>query len=184
MIEILKKITPDEALRILNVLSDKYPDIQEKIINEAREILDDVDVEDIADDVFFTLDLLDVQDLLESSGSNDDGYMSPEEMAEEMVESELEPFSQRMMEYFDLQMFEQATHYCQGVMLGLYKFAHESKTEFKEWAADIPEGKFDDFLRLWNKQTEDKKAVVAMHDFLLEHCGKWAKKTIKKSTRK
>jgi len=72
------------------------------------------------------LDSIDVRELWDRSGSHSDGYTSPEDMAMEMVEEELDPFSDQIVRYHNLGLHEEEKLYCMGVLKGLYRFEKEA----------------------------------------------------------
>ena len=67
--------------------------VPEQYTYEAEKLLGPVDPDEIAEDVFFALESIDVHELWDRSGSHSDGYTSPEYMAMEMVEEEIDQFS-------------------------------------------------------------------------------------------
>jgi hypothetical protein len=96
---ILANITSDQAVHILKVLWEKRSDVREIIVNEAERLLGPVDPDEIAEDLFFALESIDVHELWDRSGSHSDGYTSPEDMAMEMVEEEIDQFSDQIQRY-------------------------------------------------------------------------------------
>ena len=89
---------------------------------EVRSVLE---AAEIAEDVFFVLNLLDVHDLWDRSGAQRNGYFPLEEVAAEMMEEELEPFFEQVRSYGRLGMLIQAQTYCMSVLCGIYHFTHE-----------------------------------------------------------
>jgi len=73
--DILTTITQNEAFTILKSLAKEDENIKKRIEQLAIEYLEDVDVEEIADAVYFDLDLIEVEDLWDRSGSTRDGYV-------------------------------------------------------------------------------------------------------------
>ena len=67
--DILATITPDDAFAILKSLAKEDKNIKKRIEQLAIEYLEDVDVEEIADAVYFDLDLIEVEELWDRSGS-------------------------------------------------------------------------------------------------------------------
>lgn len=171
--EILNKISPEEALEILRCLVRKDPNIAQQIEKEAELLLKKVDLEEICEDVFFTLDGIDVEELWDRSGASRYGYTSPEDMAVEMMEEELEPFNKEVIKYLELDMAKEAKLYCMGVLKGIYQYVQESKSEFKDWATDVPEECFGYLLREWKKRAENKNDFKDMEKFLEKECNKW-----------
>jgi len=178
--EILNKISSEEALEILRRLAKKDSDISETIVQEAIKILKKIDLEEICEDVFSVLDGIDVHELWDRSGPRTDGYSSPEEMAVEMMEEELDPYNKQVIKYLELGMAKEAKLFCMGVLKGIYRYVQESKSEFKDWAIDIPEECFGYLLEEWKKRTKDKYDLNDMNRFLEKECGGWAKWAVKK----
>ena len=102
MENLIDKISPYEALTILKQLAKADKIIEKKIIEIAEGIIRNVDVEEICEEVFFVLDGIDVHELWDRSGSTSYGYISPEEMAVEMIEEELDSFNQEVIRLCEL----------------------------------------------------------------------------------
>ena len=163
--EIIDKINPLEALRILEILCRKNAEIlkrtEELFLNRIRE----VDVEEIAEEVFSDIDFIDVEDLWDKSGSSRYGYTDPADAAWEMVEEVIEPHLKKMKRLRSLGMFHEEMRYCMGVISGLYQFESESSTEFKDWAVDIPGELADTILSEWKDSHKDSELLAAMESF-------------------
>jgi len=110
--DILANITSDQAVQILKTLWEKRSDVREIIVSEAERLLVPVDPDEIAEDVFFILESIDVHELWDRSGSHRDGYTSSEDMAMEMVEEELDSFSDEIVRYHNLGLHEEEKLYC------------------------------------------------------------------------
>jgi hypothetical protein len=175
MKDILDKIQPTEALVILRKLAESDTGIRKRITEIAEDLIKDVDIDEICNDVFSTLDFIDVHELWDRSGAFSDGYTSPEDMAYEMIEEVLSPFEKEVYRLFDLGMVQEAKLSCMGVLKGLYKYEHESKSEFKAWVADVPEECYDHLLREWRKLNKSKKEGKGMDTFLERECSNWAR---------
>jgi uncharacterized membrane-anchored protein YhcB (DUF1043 family) len=173
--KIFEKISGKEALEILRRLAKKDPDIAQQIAKEAKQLLKTVNMGEICEDVFSVLDGIAVGELWDRSGPSSSGYSSPEEMAVEMMEEELDPYNKEVVKYFELAMAQEGKLYCMGVLKGIYKYAHESNSEFKDWATDVPEECFGYLLEEWKKRTKRKKDLKNMEDFLSIECSDWAK---------
>ncbi len=175
MKDILDKILPTEALVILRKLAESDTGIRKRIAGIAEALIKYVDIDETCDDVFITLDFIDVHELWDRSGESSNGYTSPEDMAYEMVEEALDPFEKEVHRLFDLGLTEEATLSCMGVLKGLYKYEHESESEFKDWAADIPGECYGHLLREWRKLNKSKKDDKDMDSFLERECSKWVR---------
>ena len=173
--DILAQLTPEQALEVVRRLYKRDKNIRQAIMEEAKSVLEAIDVDETAEEVFFMLDSIDVQDLWDRSGAGRDGYSSPGEEAVEMMEEELAPFFEQVRRYQQLRMFPQAQTYCMGVLLGIYRFDQESKSEFREWAVDIPLECFGYLLDEWRKGCESSTAGTEMDEFVKNSCPNWAK---------
>ena len=147
--DIFNKISPDEALTILRQISKTDNVLKKKIIELAKELYSNIDVDGICADVFYALDGIDVHELWDRAGPKRDGYSSPEDMSVEMFEEALEPFVQEMHRLLDLKMRQEAKEYCKGILKGIYQYEESSGSEFKNWATDLPGESFGDILGEW-----------------------------------
>lgn len=175
----IDRISPEQALEILRRLARNSPTIRKQIENEAEEVLKKIDVEDICEDVCSALNGIDVQELWDRSGSSRQGYSGPEDMAAEMMEEELEPFYKEVFKYLEMSMANEAKLYCMGVLKGIYQYEQDSKSEFKDWAADIPGECFGYLLLEWKKRAANANDLKEMGEFIEKECGKWAERALK-----
>lgn len=174
MDELIQNLTPEQALEAVRRLAAEGGEIREAILRQARSVLADVDLHETAEEVFFALDLIDVDECCERSGSRRNGYKSPDEAALEMMEEELDPFFEQAGRYHELGMLEEEKVYCMGVILGIYRFEQESKSEFKEWSVDNPAECADYLLGQWRKGCGDQAAAKEMDNFIKRSCPQWA----------
>jgi hypothetical protein len=180
MDDVISKLTAEQALKIVERLGRKGGDIQEAVRTEAMNVLTEINLDETAEEVLLILDSIDVQDCWDRSGSSHDGYTSPDEVAAEIIEQELQPFSDQVERYHELGMPEQEAAYCMGVILGIYRYERESKSEFREWSADIPVECGGFLLDKWRKRNQDKSSIHAMHEFIRGRCAEWSKRLIDK----
>ena len=96
---IFDEISADDALAILRLLAKEDTKIARRIEQIAIEYLRDVDIEDIASQVYFELDSIEVEEVWERSGRTRNGYVEPTEMAFQMFEDALDPFIEEMKKY-------------------------------------------------------------------------------------
>jgi hypothetical protein len=61
-----------------------------------------------------------------------------------------------------------------AVILGIYRFEHESKSEFKQVAEDIPAECAANLLEEWRERNPEQARVDAMDAFIRGRCPKWA----------
>ena len=174
MKKLIDKISPGEALMIIQQLAKTDKSIRGKIEEIAEGIIRDVDFEEICDDVLFVLNTIYVEDLWDRSGATQYGYVTPEDMAIEMMEEELDPFNQKIFRLCELNMQKEAKLYCMGVLKGIYKYDQKSKSEFKDRAADVPAECFSYLIDEWKKRNNNDVDIKEMNSFLKKECGKWA----------
>lgn len=172
--ELISKLTGEQAIDVLCRLTKERGTIAEAILDEARRVLATVDIDEIADQLFFQLDMIDVQDCWDRSAATRDGYVSAEDAAMELIEEELQPFHDQMKRYRELMMDKQERDYCMGIILGLYRYEQESKSEFKDWCEDLPLSCAGSTLDDWREQNGIPAASVAMNGFFQQRCPKWA----------
>ncbi len=177
MKDILTNISPEQAAGILKQLWDKGDVFRKAILAEAENMLTTVEVNEVAQDVLFNLDFIDVHELWDRSGPGRDGYTSTEEMAMEMVEDELSPFNDQIDRYHNLKMYELEKIYCMGVLKGLYLFEKEGDSEFRDWATDIPGECYRSLLETWQDRVLSQHHKDEMDDFLKTACPDWANPT-------
>lgn len=175
MNDVIKKLTPEQALEVVMRLSDKGDALGDAVVAEARNVLSEIDLHEIADDVFFVLDSVDAQDFWNRAGNSRDGYTSPDEAAVELIDEELQPFVDQARRYHDLGMIEQEATYCRGVILGIYRYAHESTSEFRNWAVDIPIDCAGALLTEWRERGQDSISIAAMDEFIRDRCPDWVR---------
>ena len=179
MNELLSKLTGEQALQVLKGMASDDAGLARKIDIEAKRVLAAVDIDEVGEDVFCTLDMIDVQDCWDRAGSGRDGYTSPEDAVVELIEEELQPFVDQMKRYHELNMLKQERDYCAGVILGLYRYEKESKSEFRNWSEDLPMDSAGWLRDEWRERTADKAMRNTMDDFIRERCPDWAKQMIR-----
>jgi hypothetical protein len=174
MADLISKLTGEQALQVVARLWRRGGKIREAVLAEATDVLTAIDVDATADEVFSALDSLDVTDCWDRSGESRDGYTSPDEAAAEMIDDELRPFLEQVDRYHEMGMPEQEATYCRGVLFGLYRYEHESKSEFSDWSVDIPVEYGGRLLGMWRKRNRGGNEGRAMDEFILRCCPKWA----------
>lgn len=81
--------------------------------------------------------------------------------------------------YHAMGMAKQELETCMGVILGIYRYEKESKSEFKDWCMDIPAGFAEDLLDEWRKRNRAASARTAMDAFIRQRCPDWAKHMVR-----
>ena len=180
--ELLHNLTGEQALEIVRRLAEKKGAVAQAVAATAREMLAAVEIEEIADDVFVSLDCVDVEACWDMAGASRYGYTSPDEAALQLIEEGLQPFFDQVDRYHDLGMADQERDYCMAVLLGAYRYEEESESEFKDWCEDMPLECAGHLLDTWRRRTTHQKSRAAMNRFIRQHCPKWAKYLTRKSS--
>jgi hypothetical protein len=163
--DILAVISPDQAVVVLNELV-KDPQIRKRAEEIALAVVSDVDIDSVAEDVFYELDSIAVKDVWDNSGATRDGYVDPGEYAWQLFEDALEPFEQHLHKCRELSLTKQAQHQCMGILKGVWRFKKESKSEFKDWAVDAPGENMVRIFEEWKKKSNDPKDINEVKSFL------------------
>ena len=106
--DILKSISAEEASSVLQQLVATSPAIRKKAEEIALALVNDVDPEEVAEDVFLELDSLRVEDVWDNSGARRDGYVDPADYAWEMFAEALQPSLQELLRYQNLALHVRA----------------------------------------------------------------------------
>jgi len=170
---LISSLTGEQAHEVLMRLARKGGPVAEAVLAAAKGVLNAVDVDGIAKDVFHALDRINVESCWERAGASRDGYTSLDEAAYGLVEAALAPFAEQIRQYRRLKMLAQEREYCMGVVLGAYRYEQESRSEFKDWCQDAPLSYVGILLDAWRKRTADPSAKAAMDEFIRLRCPGW-----------
>ena len=166
---ILSKLTPHQALDLLHILVDEDKQLCRKIVEKALEMFQTFDIDDVASEVYDSLNFLSTDELFDSSGKKSYGYVDPNECAFEMVEGAVEPFIQQMRKLIDLELNEQAIKYCKGILKGIYKYKQEAENDFADWAADAPDTIIENIMYFWEENVKDNNDIEEIEKFIKEN---------------
>jgi hypothetical protein len=184
MDDLISRLTAEQATKVLERLGRKEGPVGEAVVAEVKNLLSEsespeiVDVHEVADDVFCALNSVDVEDCWDQSGCSRYGYTSPDEAAEQIVEAELQQFFDQTEEYHKLGLLDLEATYCMGVLLGIYRYERESKSEFRSWCKGIPGLYADLLLTQWQERTKGTAAIPAVRNFVRERCPEWTKSPV------
>jgi hypothetical protein len=174
MNDVAGKITSEQALLIVERLCRKGGDVRDAIVAEAISLLSEFSLDEIADEVFDALDLIDIQDCWDLAAAHGGSRAATAEAAVDVIEEELQPFFDQIERYHDLGLIVQEANYCMGILAGIYRFEQVSEAEIKNLAGDLPREYAGTLLDDWRKRNTDKDGVEAMEGFVREKCPKWA----------
>ena len=85
----------------------------------------------------------------------------------------IEPYLEELKKLQALGMSAQANQMCMGLLLGLYKFEHESASKFKGWAGDAPIVFAETVVDAWKAGTPSRADVAAVKAFIEHELGGW-----------
>jgi hypothetical protein len=176
--EIIDQLSPVDALVILKALAREDDQLAIRIAEKATLYLSNVDPEEVALVLYDQLNWLEVEEVWDRAGPKRHGYVDPAEAANEMIEEVIEPFLQELRKYQKLEMRAQANQMCMGLVLGLYRFESESKSTFKDWAADAPAEFAGVVIDAWKEGSPGRKDVREVKAFVDEELGGWVTRWI------
>ena len=171
----IEGLNPDTAKRVLAALYEENPSLRELLSSTVERILGEIDWLDVSEELFVALESVDVSEVWDNAGGDDFGYTDPIDAASDLAEEEILPFRQEMRRYLKLNRRDVARRYCYGMLHGLYRFAREAESEFKEYADDSLSDHFDAVLREWRKGSPDDQDKEEMCRFLEENCPRWVR---------
>jgi hypothetical protein len=70
-------------------------------------------------------------------------------------------------------MNTEANRMCMGLLLGLYRFKHESTSEFKDWGPDAPSNFAWTVVDAWKAGSPSRADVKAVKAFIEDELGGW-----------
>ncbi|MDR2713870.1 MAG: hypothetical protein LBB91_12245 [Clostridiales bacterium] len=163
-LDFVKALDQTTAIRILLQLCQEKA-IAEQIIDMAKVTLSEVSAQEIAEEVFESLNSILVEDLWDNSGKTRYGYEDPADVAFEMIETEADEYVQEMLKYRQLGMKREEKAYCQGILEGILKYGNEGTNDFHDWAPDDPYTIADNIFQEWKTHNteEDIKDIQAIY---------------------
>lgn len=170
---LLDEYIEDNPLEVLHGLLNSDRELKQKARKLAAKHLASVSWENIAGNLFNSLDLIRVEDLYDTSGKTRYGYVEPVERADETFEETLEPYVKELERCLKLKMPKETASHCMGILKGLYDFEKDAVTEFRDWIPDTPRECFDDVLERWSETVSDPKARAMMDQFIAANCPEW-----------
>ncbi|TEU19246.1 MAG: hypothetical protein E3J21_04285 [Anaerolineales bacterium] len=171
--EIIDHLSPTDALSILRTLASSDEQLAARIAEIATAHLSEVDPEEVAAVLYDELDALEVEEVWDRAGPKRDGYVDPSEAAYGMVEEVIDPYLEELKKYQKLGMNAEANRMCMGLLLGLYRFKHESTSEFKNWAPDAPSGFAWAVVNAWKAGSPSRADVKAVKAFIEDYLCGW-----------
>ena len=171
--EVINQLSSQDALAVLKTLADGDTQLAKHIAEIAIEYLSEVDVDDVAEEVYYALESLQVENVWDRSGSTRYGYVEPYEVVDEMIDGAMAPYFDELVRYQKLKMDDEAMSFCKGLLSGLYRFEYECKTEFRQWAPDCASNYAEEVLGKWQAKCVSQEALDEMNAFIQKQLPKW-----------
>ena len=171
--EVINQLSPQDALAVLKTLADSDASLARRIAEIATEYLSQVDADNVTEEVYFSLESLQVEDVWDKAGSTRDGYVEPYEVVNEMIDGVMTAYFDELVRYQKLKMGDESMSFCKGLLLGLYKFEYKCKTEFREWAPDYASSYAEEVLGKWQTKCVSQEALDEMNAFIQKQLPKW-----------
>ncbi len=170
---VIDQLSPRDALAVLKTLARQDTETAARIAEVATAYLRGVDLEEVAFDLYDDLTLLRVEEVWDRAGRKRHGYVEPSEAAYEMIEETLDPHLEDLKKYQRLGMDAEAAHICMGLLLGFYRFDHDSDAEFKDWAPDAMEAFAQAVVRAWRAGKPARAEADTVEAFIEERLSGW-----------
>ena len=170
---IIAQVSPTDAIAILQALASSDEALAARIAEMALVRLQQVDAEEVAAALYDELAALEVEEVWDRAGRTRHGYVEPGEAADQMIEGVLAPFLKDLTRYQKLGLGTEANRMCEGLLLGFYRFKHESTSEFKNWAPDAPIIFAEAVVDAWKSGSPNKNDLKALKAFVTEELGGW-----------
>ena len=164
--DFLETINPRDAVEILKILYAQDVKVAKRIERAGNQYLSGVDLGQIAEKVYSSLDRLDIVELSGRSGSGPHGYEEPGNVACEMIEETLEPFWAEMKKYQKFSKTTEAKFYCMGILKGINRYEKESRSQVKDWAGDGVSEYFYWIYKEWEKGCRNPQERKEMKEFV------------------
>jgi len=136
--DILDMLSPVEAASVLRALLERRPKLREQAREAAKELVDDVSPEGVAEDVKWSMLQLGYEELNARAGRHEWGYVEPTDAAWELLEEAIEDFVMDARRRRELGLVAAAESMFQGIVLGLYEIRDAPSGDVLGWAPDFP----------------------------------------------
>lgn len=170
---IINHLTLEQAQSVLRAITAENPAIAERAIEIALAQRGIESWEDVAYGLVDGLEYLKPEEVWDRAGPTRDGYVDTPEAAEEMIEEVVAEYLTEMKRYHALGMKQEASELCKGLAAGFYRFAHQSKSEFKNWAGDGPQAFAESAVELWKEGSPSDAEWQSFIDFNQDELNGW-----------
>ena len=172
--QIIDNLSVFEARAVLRTLAENDANLAQRIAEMTLTSLSGEDVEEVAAALYDELDALEVEEVWDRAGRTRHGYVETSEVASQMIEAVLAPYLEELSRYQALGLNLEAGEMCQGLLLGLYQFEHELKSQFKDWATDLPLDFAQEVLAAWRRGATGEADDGEVSGFIQEELPRWS----------
>lgn len=180
----LQSYSDADCRLILKALLKEEPSLAERLDELVRSTLKSPIRSKVSDEVFASLEAGRTEDIWERSGSTSDGYVSPDEAAEEKVREIMEPYEAQLNQYLKVGLWSDAQEYAFGVLEGLYRFSLESESLFHQWVGDSPSFCFQDIVQQFRKVCSSEEALEMWEEAGQDEFAQWWPKKPRRATKR
>lgn len=170
---ILSQLKGREALLILQELVRERPELEKRIQELAHNQLEGVEVEDVAEEVFYDLESLQIEELWEDEDLNGHECIEPHDIMEEMLSNTILHHVEEMNRYLSLDMGKEARDYCLGIIIGLNQYEKESIALINNWSLETPRYFITEILEEWKKREKDPYLLQSFKERLQREFPDW-----------
>ena len=171
--QIIEQLSPADANAILHALAISDEALAGRIAEMALARIQQVDVEEVAAALYDELETLEVEEVWERAGRKRHGYVETGEAAYQMIEAVLTPFLEDLARYQKLGLRDEANLMGEGLLLGFYRFEHESTSRFRDWAPDAPISFAGTVMTAWKAGSPTRSDFESLKTFVTEELGGW-----------
>ena len=134
---LLESLNPDEAAIVLRRLVAAHPELETEGEAMTKTLLREDSFEQIAEDVYDSVQVLGHDQLNGRAGRHEWGYVEPGDAASEILSETIAPFLDDLKRRVDLGLEVEALEICKGLVLGFYRLDHEGGGELLQWAPEF-----------------------------------------------
>ena len=171
----VEDLDPAEAMEVLRRLTKRRDAVGEAIRAEIVNVATQVHPDAIVAQVHADLSALTVEDLWDRSGRTSHGYVHPAEESWVMVEEVVTPHVERTRQLQKWGRRAEAREYCLAVLGGIYTYAHESDSEFKDHSPDDPAEAFRWVYSSWKRGERDGAALAEFEREIAGRFPEWTR---------
>ena len=114
-----------------------HPELETEGEAMTKTLLREDSFEQIAEDVYDSVQVLGHDQLNGRAGRHEWGYVEPGDAASDILSETIAPFLDDLKRRVDLGLEVEALEICKGLVLGFYRLDHEGGGELLQWAPEF-----------------------------------------------